>query len=762
MPMLYRFKSHPVSGYYDKTGELVTAETSKSASIKTKAQFKATADCGPGGAGAGSGYGSGTGGAGGSLGSGFGNASQMGGAGGYSSFGGGNSGANVDRYNPVRDFLEEGSVVEDWIPRDASGLNEMFMLMYHRDPYAGTIVDILADTIWSDFDLTGITDRSILKVYEDTMGAIDTLTTMPDITREYLVLGRSISSLIFDSSRGIFKDLVSHDPSTVRLTPIPIKGFDPKIDLIPSPALRHFVDSMDPRDMDARKVLPEAYLQAVRSASSGNTRGGFNQQIQQHAMGTSSMGGIPLDPVNTLFVARKVFNYDMIGTSLYTRLISFWALEKALINASVTSARRRSRSILHVTAGIDNVWEPSAQELDNIAGMFIQADEDPVGAVVTTRTGVSTNEVRQGQDFYKWSDEWTLLTEGKLRALGANDALLSGDATYSNQEAAKTFFMERAANLRRVLTNRIFLKRTFPLIARIHGFVKRSKAELDHRVRITQRESMEIPTSELIMPDIRWRKELVNNVDDKRLEVYEKMEEKGFPITLRNWASASNIDLDDQMSDLNGDVELRKRVQLWKANFDSEMQEDVAKLEMLNKIRTMAKNNVKQVVGSLVEHLGPLNTYAFWDEKAEFCGVNAKVLAEFLKELDPSSNTVRILLDPLALSQRLKHHFKTGQIAEIAHYLLYRTELTPVAPGLNKSTASQISEAIQKSLDKHAYAGNIYQLAKFADKELKIVSSLSKEAKKAAVDKVEKIAQKIGKNDDPIASSSASLYSGKE
>ena len=120
----------------------------------------------------------------------------------------------------------------------------------------------------------------------------------------------------------------------------------------------------------------------------------------------------------------------------------------------MTSARRRSRSILHVKAGIDNLWEPSPQELDNIAGMFIVADQDPVGAVVATRTGVDTSEVRSGNDFYKWSDEWALLNEGKLRALGANDALLTGDATYSNQESARMFFMERALNLRNTLSCR--------------------------------------------------------------------------------------------------------------------------------------------------------------------------------------------------------------------------------------------------------------------------------------------------------------------
>ncbi|GAG32853.1 unnamed protein product, partial [marine sediment metagenome] len=235
--------------------------------------------------------------------------------------------------------------------------------MYHRDHIAGTVVDILSDLIWSEFELIGIQDPVIRNLYADSLEAIDPISTFPDLTREFLVLGRTVSSMIFDKQRGIFKDLICHDPSFIRLTPIPIQGFDPKIDLIPSPGMRDFVESEDPRDVDARKVLPEAYIEAVRMASGsgvGMSGSGLGQQsggFGGHGGGFGGgggggdIGGIPLDPINTLFLPRKRFNNDYIGTSLYTRIITFWALEKALINATVTSARRRSRSVLHITAG---------------------------------------------------------------------------------------------------------------------------------------------------------------------------------------------------------------------------------------------------------------------------------------------------------------------------------------------------------------------------------------------------------------------------
>ena len=105
-------------------------------------------------------------------------------------------------------------------------------------------------------------------------------------------------------------------------------------------------------------------------------------------------GIVELDPVDTLFVARKTFLHDYIGTSLYTRVLPYFALEQNLITGTLLASRRRQRSILHLNVGLDDVWEPEAAEIDEIINLFMQADEDPVGAIVGTRKGVEVNEVR--------------------------------------------------------------------------------------------------------------------------------------------------------------------------------------------------------------------------------------------------------------------------------------------------------------------------------------------------------------------------------
>lgn len=748
--MLVKVGQHPAVGYNNKTGKLVTA---KKDSVGTVGKNIVMGDT---------------------------NAEFVGG-------GGMGSAPHTDRYNPVRDRLDEGSVVEDWIPRDASGLDNMFRLMYNRDHIAGTVVDTIAELIWSDFELTGIEDPAIMRIYADTMEALNPISICPEITREYLITGKSISSLIWDDKRGIFRDIISHDPSFLRLTPIPIRGFDPKIDLIPSPALRQFVFSQDPRDVDARKILPEAYVNAIRVSQGGNNPFGYTSSASRYG----GSGAIPLDPINTAYLCRKVFNYDTIGTSLFTRLITFWALEKALINSTVTSARRRSRSILHVTAGIDNMWEPSPEELDDIAGMFIQADEDPVGAVVTTRTGVNTSEVRAGADFYKWGDEWTMLNEGKMRALGANDALLSGDATYSNQDAARAFFMERAAQLRNLLTQKLFYNRIFSVLAQAHGFVKRSKAELDHRIivksdfmglnrpevqntgyrygsdnSITQRKSLGTPDSQLLVPTIKWNKDLVSSVNDQKMDMYDKIEERGIPVPLKFWAAAANIDVDSMMSEMDEDVHLRKRIAKWKQASEPSNVLDEAKLEFVKNLQNLSKANLNRVHGSL-DHLGVASTYIFWRDDGTIGPLRASDLNTYLSKIDSSSNAVYATITYEGVRYALLREMQDPVKADIAHYILYRTGFTRAKPILSGEAIEALSEAVKSSLDRYAGQAGVYQLGQVATAELDLVIKLSRGHAETADQRFAETRAKLDNHfgkwakHDTIADSAVELYSGK-
>ena len=447
------------------------------------------------------------------------------------------------RYSPPYEDLSEDLIFQSWIPSDQRRLHKMYRDIHLYDAIAGGAVDLIAQLPYSDFTLVGVKDPVIMKIYEDSVSNLDMVNSIVDITLEFLVIGKVVYSLIFDGAKGIWSDMVPQDIDYCRIEQIPIHGVQPKIDVKIDNNLRRFLTSKDPRDVKARSKIPSSLVKRMLSSE-----------------------WVPLEPLNTLFVGRRTSPND-IGTSIYTRVLPFYAIEKSLIDGTIIASRRRQRAILHITAGIDDVWEPTDEEMDAIASMFIQADEDPHGAVVVTRTGVMATEVRSPTDFWRLSEEYDFLSNAKMRALGINESFLSGESTYNTMEVALSVFIEMIRNLRDVITDRVFYKKIFATLARVHGFIKRTEAELSHRVRLssyTLSEMESIPLSELVIPQVRWSKHLRPEADDAYIEVLSKMEEKGLVIPLRFWASAGGLNLDSIIDSLEEDVDIRKKIEEFK------------------------------------------------------------------------------------------------------------------------------------------------------------------------------------------------------
>ena len=600
---------------------------------------------------------------------------------GSSGFGRVNSGGQYDvsRYNPVHDHLEIGSIVEDWMPRDQSGMSQLWRLIYLRDAIVGPAIDLYSNLPYSECRLTGIKDPAILRVYEDTMERLDIVTMMPDLVREFLMIGRFCASLIFDARLGVFTDWIVHDPDFLRIEPIPVRGFDPKIDLVASPAMKSFLQSQDPRDLAARSALPPHYFEQFES-----------------------QGIYRLDPLNTIFVPRRAGPYDYVGTSFLTRIVNFWALEKSLVESTVTNARRRTRAITHVAIGLENIWEPTPEELDAIAGLFIQADEDPVGAVVTTRTGVETNEVKSGADFWKLSDEWAFLTEGKMRALGISDAFLSGDATYNNMETSLSIFMESLRTLRQYMDRRVFYEKIFATLARVHGFVKhdsRSKNIRGLGPNLNYEKALQIPREDLIMPKIQWNKKLQPEGDMNFMEMLQTADAAGVPVTIKQWASAASINLDETMAELPEDAILRKKIGEWRKQFTGS-----AALE-------------QEVMSSASK----LTSLPVWDDNGRFVSLSADKALEVVSHFFSNHKNVMKLTDKKEIMRTISG-MVDGDAAktELMAYLLKR-----IGVKTTLNIPDNIYVAISEHLTKIGQTTESAKVKKALVKEFQVLARIS-------------------------------------
>lgn len=477
-------------------------------------------------------------------------------------------GFSHERFNSQKARIEEGSIIEDWIPRQPTMLHLLLRRIYLRDSIAGSVIDIYSTLPWGKlYELIGIDDPKISQMYHDMIEALNIWGDLPIISREFLIIGRMIASLPFNETTGLWDAMVPIDPDQAKITPMPFSSVKPLVDVLSSPAWREFARSVDPRVVELKESMNKDLLAIFQNSS----------------------GYFPLDPMNTLFLARRVNQYDHIGTSFFTRILPAWAYETALWDASLTGVRRRNRSILLVTAGIEETWEPNDNELSALTQIFMQADEDPTGAVISVRNGVEISEVRDPTAIWGISQEFEFLSTLKMRALGVSEAYLSGDANVSNMETARTSLGKAVASFRDNMLREIFAKQLFPAFARIHNFQKRTQAQLSNRIRVepdrlrrvaeydrrmregerlspwgfpvvTAKQALDIPTESLIMPRLITEDTLRPEQDTAYMEMLDKLKENGVPIPLRIWASAAGYDLDKAMAMMEEDIIIKKRL----------------------------------------------------------------------------------------------------------------------------------------------------------------------------------------------------------
>jgi len=436
----------------------------------------------------------------------------------------------------------DSKLLEDMVGQDNKiSLNTLYREIYLYDSVSGPAVDLMSTLPWSSYQILGIRDNKVLQIFEDSLSELNLQSLMIQLSVSYLVLGVIIGSLVFSESKGIFTDLSIHDPDSCTITPIPLKGYDPKIDLKVSPEMKKFLRSRDPRDREALKEIQNELL--VRMLRKDT---------------------IELEPLSTLYLSRSSVP-GVNGISYYTRILPIWLIEKALMRGTIIGAWRRQRAITLVTAGTDE-WEPTDGQLEEITSLFINADQDPQGAVITTRPGIEVSEVKQGNDFWKVSDDFDVFSNAKMRALGISDGFLSGDANYSTADVALSVFIENLKAFREQMTTNIIYNKVFLLLSKYHEIYKTTPAKLSHRIGSSNRETIVgqknlSSANKYLIPTISWTKDLNPRMDSSYLDTLFSLSEKGVPVTLSLYANAVGLKLDGSyLESLKEDIEFRKKI----------------------------------------------------------------------------------------------------------------------------------------------------------------------------------------------------------
>jgi hypothetical protein len=254
-----------------------------------------------------------------------------------------------------------------------------------------------------------------------------------------------------------------------------------------------------------------------------------------------------------------------MGTSYFKRILPYYLIEKNLFRGTLVESARRQRGILHLTLGDGENWDPTLADMEFMTDLFANADSDPLGAIIATRNGVITEEIRQGGEFWKVSDYQDSVLAHKLRALGISESFLSGDSNWNTTEQGLTVFIDMIRSYRDMITRKVLYNKLFPMISLVNGFVMSNK-KLTIRDGLADFVSPEEALfalndgSKLFIPTVTWSKNLKPEGDSSYMDMLNSMSEKGVPVPLRILAAAGGLNLDELLNQKEEDLVLRKKL----------------------------------------------------------------------------------------------------------------------------------------------------------------------------------------------------------
>lgn len=418
-----------------------------------------------------------------------------------------------------------------YFPRTREQAYSIWKIFYDRDPACGVGVDLFSDLPWSEFDILGIEDPRVKQFYEDMFSDLNLPSILPQMTNEYLKMGVVVPHLVLDGRSGYWNTVFAHNPNYIRVTAIPIPGAEPLLDLKPSPELRDFAVSRDPRVMAMRTMLPSVFVQRLMAGMP-----------------------IPLDPINATYLARRSSPYDLEGVSIYSRVYRINMIEDFLTNATIAVTQRNAAPIrLFKLGDRDTGWLPEKEDEEALAEMLAACETDPMGVIIY-HYGIDVEYVGVSDKAYMLGRDWDMIERIKFLAMGINKSFLLGETSFAAAVAGLQTMAERLLALREKFENLWIYPKVIRNVAKMNQMYRRKACELSHRIRTTAHID-----SNLIVPKIKWRKTLEATQDTSLLRIWQEVRDSGI-CSDRTLATGSGLDLDTERKNLIEEAEYKQKL----------------------------------------------------------------------------------------------------------------------------------------------------------------------------------------------------------
>jgi hypothetical protein len=287
--------------------------------------------------------------------------------------------------------------------------NIYWRMFYKLDPIIGTCIDMFAEMLWSNFELSGEgVEGEIKEALEHMCEITEFRSWLPYFVKEYLVIGEVAPHLFWSDDEGLWTHIALHNPDQLEIIDAPFLDMEPLIEFKPEEKLRQILTSNNPMLKSVRESMPEEILSALISGQN-----------------------IPLSPINCTFIPRKLHPYEIRGTSLIARMWRILMFEDALFAAAIAIARRNAAPLKVAKMGDRATgWIPDpAQEL-RFLELIAQAELDPA-SWLCWHYGIEFDLVGAQERTWKVDQSAEFIERTKMIALGVSKSFLHGEVTYA-------------------------------------------------------------------------------------------------------------------------------------------------------------------------------------------------------------------------------------------------------------------------------------------------------------------------------------------
>ncbi|MGW8178020.1 MAG: hypothetical protein ACWGQW_04400 [bacterium] len=383
--------------------------------------------------------------------------------------------------------------------------NRYWRLFYKLDPVIGNCLDMYSTMPWSDFQLSGegVTGE-IKEAFETMCRETQVLRILEYMVKEFLVIGEAVPHCFFDDVKGIWTYIALHNPDQLEVIDAPFIKMEPIVEFIPDDRLRAVLTSSNHLLRQVREQMPPELISRLIARQN-----------------------IPLSPINMTFIPRRMHPYDTRGTSIISRMWRILMYEDAIYNASIATARRHAGPIKVAKLGNPQTgWIPSQEHEKRLLQLLAQAELD-VNAWLVYHYGIQFEMVGTTDRIMNISQHHEVIERIKLIAMGISKSFLHGEVTYASSITGLSVFLQRMKSIRNFFVNTWLIPKFFLPIAKINGWIKRDKKELNFRYRV-KRSSRELELeNRWIVPKLEWEKRLDHNIDSELVTAMNTLEQMG-------------------------------------------------------------------------------------------------------------------------------------------------------------------------------------------------------------------------------------------